>query len=101
MAPIENATPDMLRRLVGSLLETDPRVAAEVVYALAVLAARRGDREEARDHGLLSVKLFQDTQSRSLEDYSARHAIIGEVALPDIIHEGVVRDRLALLGVTV
>ena len=45
-------------------------------------------------------RTLDETQGGSLADTAARNTAIAGVVLPDLIHGEVVRDRLALLGVT-
>jgi hypothetical protein len=100
MTIIRTGSPELLERELRSMLDHDPRPAAEIAYALAVLAARRKDVGAAEDYGRLSLQLFGKVSTDSLNDCAARYTEIGGVLIPHLIHEGVVKKLLADLGVT-
>ena len=81
------------------LRELDPRNAAEYAYILAVLFLRDGDTKEAIRFGLESIALFDQCPMETYEDCVARNHFIDGVALPDLIHQEVVRDRLKPLPI--
>ena len=74
--------------------DTDPRTAAEYAYALARLHQEAGDDERAIRFGRESIALFDKCHMRTMEECAARNTVIGNVALPDLIHQEVVRARL-------
>ena len=76
------------------MLEEDPRNAAEHAYALAALYHRDGDKEQALHFGRECILLFGRCEMQTLEDCAARNNVIEGIAIPSIIHEEVVRDRL-------
>ena len=76
------------------LTTTDPRAAAEVAYVLAVLYRNDKHFAKARMFAQESIDLFSASHIRTLEDAAARFVTLEGVALPSLIHEGVVRERL-------
>lgn len=80
--------------------ERDPRRAAEIAYVLAVLSVQTKQMEDARRYGQESIELFKASNVESLEAACPRYTNLNDVPLPNLIHEGVVRQRLQDLGVT-
>lgn len=76
------------------LREVEPRNAAEYAYVLAQLHKRAGNNDEAIRFGREAIALFDKCRMESLEECAARNVVIEGVALPDLIHQDVVRDRL-------
>jgi len=83
-----------LEQTLNSLRDVDPRNAAEHAYVLAMLYKRAGDNEQAVRFGRESIALFDMCQMESMDDCAARNVVIEGVALPDLIHQDVVRARL-------
>jgi nucleoside-diphosphate kinase len=83
-----------LEQTLNLLREVDPRNAAEYAYVLAILHKRAGNNEKAIHFGREAIALFDKCRMETLEDCAARHVVIEGVALPDLIHQDVVRDRL-------
>ena len=69
------------------------RESAEVAFVLAVIARQRGDVAEARRYAEESIQLFEGLSVESLEDCAACYTTIEGIAVPDLIHADVVRDR--------
>jgi hypothetical protein len=74
--------------------ESDHREAAEYAYAIAMMRMRSGDRSGALEFGRESIKLFDLCIMNEYEDCAARNQRLGCVEIPDLIHQGVVRQRL-------
>lgn len=83
-----------LEQTLNSLREMDPRNAAEYAYVLAQLHKRAGDDEQSIRFGREAIALFDKCRMESMEECVARNVVIEGVALPDLIHQDVVRDRL-------
>jgi len=83
-----------LEQTLNLLREVDPRNASEYAYVLAMLHKRAGNNEKAIHFGREAIALFDKCRMETLEDCAARHVVIEGVALPDLIHQDVVRDRL-------
>ena len=90
------ATIGLLERKLESLQTSDPRKAAEYAFALAALARDAGDADQAINYAKTSIKLFEDTSTKTLEECAAINNEIGGIIIPSIIHEGVVRNRFGL-----
>ncbi|MDP2631832.1 MAG: hypothetical protein Q8P30_03655 [Candidatus Uhrbacteria bacterium] len=83
-----------LEQTLNSLREVDPRNAAEYAYVLAQLYKRAGNDEQAIRFGRESIALFDKCRMETMEECAARNMVIEGVALPDLIHQDVVRNRL-------
>lgn len=83
-----------LEQALGSLRGVDPRNAAEYAYVLAQLHKRAGDDEQAIRYGREAIALFDKCRMDTMEECAARNVVLEGVALPDLIHQDVVRDRL-------
>lgn len=83
-----------LEQTLNSLRDVDPRNAAEYAYVLATLHKRAGDHEQAIKFGREAIALFDKCRMETMDDCAARNVVIEGVALPDLIHQDVVRDRL-------
>lgn len=71
---------------------------AEYAYVLAMLYKKAGDNKQAVRFGQESITLFNECSMDTMEDCAARNVVIEGVALPDLIHQDVVRDRLKPLA---
>lgn len=89
-----------LELVFGQTTQSDPKRAAEMAYALAILAAKSSNHERAQQFGTAAVSLFLATEQATLESAAAVHTVIAGIAIPDIIHADVVRNRLETLGVS-
>ena len=87
-----------LRRKLSNLRKTDLRRAAEVAYVLAQLLLKSGNQKEAIYFGRECISLFDRCKMETEEDCAARYTVLEGVALPDFIHQEVVKNRLALAG---
>lgn len=83
-----------LEQTLNSLRDADPRNAAEYAYALAMLHKRDGNGDQAVQFGQEAIALFDKCRMETMEECAARNVVIEGVALPDLIHQDVVRDRL-------
>lgn len=72
----------------------DPRKAAELAYVIAMLAKKSGDTEKAKAYATESIQLFDTLSTNTLEECAAQYVTVNNIAIPDIIHSDVVRDRL-------
>ncbi len=74
--------------------ELDRRDAAEIAYVLASLHLREGNIEKASVFGKECIWLFDQCRMETIEDCAARFVTLEGIALPSLIHQDVVRDRL-------
>ncbi|MBA0127905.1 hypothetical protein H0B56_20355 [Haloechinothrix sp. YIM 98757] len=81
-------------------LTTNARAAAETAYALAfryrnedIGGCRRFDL--AGEWARCSLKILEDLPSDTLEQIASTQSSIGGVAIPHLLHPGVVQARLA------
>lgn len=77
----------------------DPRAAAETAYALAfryrdhdVDGTRRFDL--AKVWALRSIELLDSLPSATVTDVASTRQSVADVPIPDLLHSGVVRERL-------
>jgi hypothetical protein len=78
---------------------TDRRVAAETAYALAwrhrcEYVGRGHPFENARAWAGRAIELLDSLPSDSVDQVASGRAWVGGVAIPDLLHSGVVRERL-------
>lgn len=73
--------------------EIDKRNAAEVAYVIASLAKQNRDFEKAKIYALKAIEIFEILNIKTLEEAAARNDIIEGVVIPELIHEGVIRER--------
>jgi hypothetical protein len=79
--------------------DVDPRAAAETAYALAfryrdhdVEGERRFDL--AKLWALRAISLLDALPADTVQDVASTRQSVGGVPIPDLLHAGVVRDRL-------
>lgn len=80
-------------------IESDTRAAAEIAYALAFRyrnqdfeGSRRFDL--AKTWALRAIELLDDLPSESIDDVASTRQSVGGVPIPELLHSGVVRERL-------
>ncbi len=78
----------------GKMKTEDPRKAAELAYVIAKAAKDTGDNEKAARYGKESIALFNALNVQTMEECAAKYITVNDIALPDLIHSDVVRDRL-------
>lgn len=88
-------TKPALEKEFDDMKDVDPRMAAEVAYVLAKLHLDDGDIERATHFGQESIQLFDGCKMETVKDCAAHYTVLEGVALPDIIHQDVVRNRLS------
>jgi len=86
-----------LERKFNTLKDENPREAAEMAYALAELYLKEGNTEKATRFGKESIRLFDQCKMDTQEDCVAIHTKLGDVMMPELIHQDVVRNRLKAL----
>lgn len=87
-----------LETKIASLKEDNPREAAEHAYALAMLHKEDGNDDQAVRFGQESISLFDLCETDTIEDCCSRNQFIDGIPIPDLIHQGVVRNRLQPLS---
>ena len=91
-----NSAVAKLEKTVKSLRKVDPRNAAEYAYAIAMLHKRDGNFDEAKKYAQMAIDLFDQCQMNTMEECAARNVVIEGVAIPDLVHQGVVRNRIKM-----
>jgi hypothetical protein len=82
-------------------ISTNKRAAAETAYALAYryrteyVSTDRPQIEVAKEWAQRSIELLDSLPSDTIEQVVSTRPSVGGVSLPDLLHSGVVRDRLA------
>jgi hypothetical protein len=91
--------PELLIAQFERELATDPRAAAETAYALAfryrdhdVDGSRRFDL--AKVWAVRAIELLDQLPSDTIDQVTSGRQSIGTVPIPDLLHSGVVRERL-------
>lgn len=82
-----------LEAYFAAIKDKNPRVAAEVAYALAVL---HEGQPKGREFALQSIALFESVGVTTLEDAASRFTTINGILIPELIHEEVVRARFGI-----
>ena len=72
----------------------EPRRAAELAYVIAAIAKKEGNIDKALTYGKESVSLFDGLKIETQEECAAMFVTVNGIALPDLIHSDVVKDRL-------
>jgi hypothetical protein len=94
------ASVDELKAAFEAELATNKRAAAETAYALA-FRYRNEDIDGARHFDIAgewarkSIELFDELPSDTIEQVASTRRAVGGIELPDLLHSGVVRARLA------
>jgi hypothetical protein len=82
-------------------VSTNKQAAAETAYALAYryrteyVSTARPQAEVAREWAQRSIELLDSLPSDTMDQVVSTRQSVGGVPLPDLLHSGVVRDRLA------
>ncbi|MEU9395953.1 hypothetical protein AB0D86_38875 [Streptomyces sp. NPDC048324] len=79
-------------------LATDRWAAAESSYALASRYREEGDWEKSREWVKQCLQLLEGFPADTMEQVATRRMSVGGVALPNYLHEGVVRERFGELA---
>lgn len=77
----------------------NPREAAELAYVIAMSAKATGNNDKAIQYGKESVELFDQLNVQTLEECATKFVVVNGVAMPELIHADVVRDRLSPLQI--
>ena len=93
------SAPEHLEAQFEREVVSNPRAAAETAYALAfryrdhdVDGSRRFDL--AKTWALRSIELLDSLPSESVADVASTRQLVAGVPIPDLLHAGVVRERL-------
>ncbi|MFJ2604894.1 MULTISPECIES: hypothetical protein [unclassified Streptomyces] len=79
-------------------LATDRWAATESAYALASRYRGEGDWEKSREWVKQCLQLLEGCPADTMEQVATTRTSIGGVALPNYLHEGVVRERFGDLA---
>jgi hypothetical protein len=83
-----------LKEFIATTKETNPKLAAEGAYALAVILRRK-----ANEAGKECLELLGKTKQETLEDCAPTLVTVAGVPIPDIFHADVVKKNLAGLDI--
>jgi hypothetical protein len=89
-----------LEAAFGREASTNKRAAAETAYALAYryrteyVSTDRPQVEVAKEWAQRSIELLDSLPSDTVDQVASTRQEVGGVPLPDLLHSGVVRDRL-------
>lgn len=75
------------------------RKEAELYFVLAMIHARSGQKHVARGYAEECIQLLKELGTETMEDCATAHTVEGRVALPEFLHEHVVRERLKHYGI--
>lgn len=82
-------------------LDSLDRKKAEMLYVLAVLNAKHGYKLVAKGYAEECIKLLRHIGDKTYKECATTTVCIGGVALPEFLHEDVVRQQLTYHGVQV
>ena len=83
----------------NSLLHTNPRQAAEILFAQTVIKHRRGQEEVAKSYAERCLQLIQKLNIQTEEEAIAKFSpSINHVSIPEYFHEGTVLRRFQAIG---
>jgi len=85
---------DLVRQFEEERYYSDNRRAAEFAYALAIRYREAGEIDEARKYAKTCLELLEGLPSTTLDDVQSDRMTVGGVPLPELFHDGVVRNRL-------
>jgi hypothetical protein len=71
----------------------------ERLYALAIRCAQIGLKVAAREHAAECIKMLKERGSETLGDCATQTIRIGDILVPGLLHEEVVKRDLAHYGV--
>src|SRR5215470_1230760 len=88
-----------LEAAFDSELTTDPRAAAETAYALAFRYRNQdvgGERrfDLAKQWATRAIELLDGLPSETIDQVLSTRQSVGGVPIPELLHSGVVRERL-------
>jgi hypothetical protein len=81
-------------------LKTDKRAAAETAYALALRYRNEdvnGERrfDLAKDWAMRAIELLDSLPSDTVSQVASTRQYVGGIPLPELLHGGIARERLA------
>jgi|GEM_PF-4931508 len=68
------------------------RRAAEAAYVVARLYRDAGKPDVSKQYAKQSIALFEQSNIHTLEDAAPRYNSLGGILLPNLVHEGIVRN---------
>lgn len=77
------------------------RKETELYFVLAMIHARSGQKYISKGYAEECVHLLKELGTETIEDCATSHTVEGGVALPEFLHEHVVRARLKHCGIIV
>lgn len=90
---------DNIEAVFEGMVTNEPRKAAELAYVIAITAKVAGNNDKAREYGKKAIELFDQLNVQSQDDCAAIYVVINDIALPDLIHQDVVRNSLSPLEI--
>jgi hypothetical protein len=91
--------PRLIAEYEQATAETDDKRSARIAFAIASRIGTEpgGTIEQAREWARTCLAIASRLPSATLDDVTSDEQYIGGVAIPDLFHDGVVRERLANL----
>jgi hypothetical protein len=90
---------DNIETVFAQKKNEDPRDAAELAYVIAMSAKNSGDNKKAIQYGRESIRLLDQVNVQTTEECATKYVVVNGIAMPELIHSDVVRDRLRPLQV--
>jgi len=76
----------------------NPKKAAELAYVIAMKSKRNGNSIKAVEFGKECLRLLDLTNPQTMDECAPIFTVVNGVALPEFLHQEVVRDRLSPLA---
>lgn len=77
--------------------DKNPKKAAELAYVIAMNAKHNGNEQKAIEFGKECLRLLDIVGPQTMEECTPIFTTINGVALPEFLHQDVVKDRLSPL----
>lgn len=75
----------------------DPKKAAEIAYVIAKNAKNNGNNPKATEFGKECIRLLDIVNPQTMDECAPIFTVVNGIALPEFLHQDVVRDRLSPL----
>ncbi len=77
--------------------DKNPKKAAEIAYVIAKNAKNNGNSYKATEFGKECIRLLDIVNPQTMEECAPLLTVVNGIALPEFLHQDVVKDRLSPL----
>jgi len=86
-----------IEKRFNKIKATDLKRATEIAYVIAMNAKKVKNNSKAIEFGRECIRLLDSVNPQTMDECAPVFTIINGVALPEFLHQDVVRDRLSPL----